>query len=480
MIHRSTLLILAWAVLGNTPMLIGARYAVAAENLIAQASTSQNSTAVPTVDDLSSQDLLNLQIRLQTLGYYNQAVDGANRADTIEALKRFQADAGLPDSGNLDATTIDQLQNPRLISQSSEDEADAPSTSEPEANSPDSEADESPSVTSDEDSQAVADTSEDDSESVGSEEPAGSDAGNADPETEPVEAERSNIRWLLWMVLAGIALAALGGGLVAFNRMSGVQAQDDDEDSDRDNAGFRARDRSSISADDTPSEITVNAEAIADQPPESVPESVPKSAPRNGHHPSANGNEPAAASARSSQNNASASSSLDQPTQRLAKRDGVESLIQDLEVSNPSKRKRAIWELGQRGNSSALQPLVTLLLDADSKERSLILAAVSEISVRTLKPMNRALAIAMQDENPEVRKNAIRDITRVYDLTVQAAKILGHVQTDTDPEVQATAQWALQQLNRLQTISAGSEQTALPSPSQSVPESLPEELPNQW
>ena len=59
--------------------------------------------------------------------------------------------------------------------------------------------------------------------------------------------------------------------------------------------------------------------------------------------------------------------------------------------------------------------MVDLLLDSDSRQRSLVLSALSEISSRTLKPMSRALAISMQDENPDVRKNAIRDLTRIYD-----------------------------------------------------------------
>ena len=59
------------------------------------------------------------------------------------------------------------------------------------------------------------------------------------------------------------------------------------------------------------------------------------------------------------------------------------------------------------------------------------------------------MAIALQDDNPEVRKNAIRDLTRVYDLVVQISQMLGHATEDEDPEVRQTATWALAQLNRI-------------------------------
>ncbi|MEM6755013.1 MAG: peptidoglycan-binding protein, partial [Cyanobacteria bacterium P01_C01_bin.38] len=76
-------------------------------------------------------------------------------------------------------------------------------------------------------------------------------------------------------------------------------------------------------------------------------------------------------------------------TSRLAKVNVVDELIQDLDSSNPIQRRKAIWELGQKGDSRAIQPLVEQMVDADSQQRSLILAALSEIGTRTLKPMNR-------------------------------------------------------------------------------------------
>ncbi|HIK32052.1 MAG TPA: HEAT repeat domain-containing protein [Oscillatoriales cyanobacterium M59_W2019_021] len=140
----------------------------------------------------------------------------------------------------------------------------------------------------------------------------------------------------------------------------------------------------------------------------------------------------------------------------------VETLIRDLHSRDPVKRRQAIWELGQCGDSRAIQPLVDLTLDSDSAQRSLILAALSEIGVRTLKPMNRALAVSLQDENPEVRKNAIRDLTRVYDLMGQVAQLLNHASADGDREVSETARWAMGKLDRLHTL-AGRDFSALPT-----------------
>ena len=138
---------------------------------------------------------------------------------------------------------------------------------------------------------------------------------------------------------------------------------------------------------------------------------------------------------------------------RLSKIDIVEELIRDLLTTDPIQRRKTIWELGQRGDSRAIQPLVNLLIDSDSQQRSLILAALSEIGTRTLKPMNRALALSLEDNNAEVRKNAIRDLTRIYDLLFQMSQLLRRAVDDEDEEVQQTALWALGQLNNIRTAS---------------------------
>jgi hypothetical protein len=144
--------------------------------------------------------------------------------------------------------------------------------------------------------------------------------------------------------------------------------------------------------------------------------------------------------------NVNANSAL-QATTRLPSADLIEELIHDLRESDPKKRRKAIWNLAQKSDSRAMKPLVDLMLDADSHERSLILEALSQISTRTLKPMNQALAVSLQDNNPQVRKNAIRDLTRIYDLMSQISQLLCHAIDDSDKEVKETAKWALSQLN---------------------------------
>ncbi|AUB42786.1 Peptidoglycan binding-like [Nostoc flagelliforme CCNUN1] len=153
---------------------------------------------------------------------------------------------------------------------------------------------------------------------------------------------------------------------------------------------------------------------------------------------------------------------LPEKTSRLAKLNIVDELIQDLRSSDPTKRRKAIWDLGQQGDSRAIQHLVDLMIDADSQESSLILAALAEIGIRTLKPMNRGLAISLQDESPQVRQNAIRDLTRVYDMMGQMSQMLHHALNDPDAEVQATARYALTQMNRMRGLP---EQQSIPEDS---------------
>lgn len=150
-------------------------------------------------------------------------------------------------------------------------------------------------------------------------------------------------------------------------------------------------------------------------------------------------------------------------TSRLSRVDIVETLVEELTSADSAQRRHAIWELGQRGHSAAIQPLVNGLLEADSQEKSLIFAALAEISSRNLKPMHRALALGLQDPSPEVRKNAIRDLAQVYDPVVQLSHMLAHAAQDPDLEVQKTAQWALDQLGRIAAAPYPSEPATLES-----------------
>ncbi|CCQ62895.1 HEAT repeat domain-containing protein [Crocosphaera watsonii] len=136
-----------------------------------------------------------------------------------------------------------------------------------------------------------------------------------------------------------------------------------------------------------------------------------------------------------------------QKTTRIPSGDEVETLLDELQEKDPKKRRQAIWKLAQTADSRAMESLVDLMIDTDSQERSLILEALSQISTRTLKPMNHALTLSLQDKNPQVRKNAIRDLTRIHDLMSQIYQLLCHSIEDSDREVQETAKWAINQLN---------------------------------
>jgi hypothetical protein len=136
-----------------------------------------------------------------------------------------------------------------------------------------------------------------------------------------------------------------------------------------------------------------------------------------------------------------------QATSRIPNVDLILRLIESLRDQDPRNRRRAIWKLAQMSDSRAMQPLVDSMVDGDSYERSLTLEALAQICTRSLRPMNQALAISLQDKNPQVRKNAIRDLTRLYDIMSQISQLICHALDDSDEEVQETARWAIKQLN---------------------------------
>ena len=250
--------------------------------------------------------------------------------------------------------------------------------------------------------------------------------------TNCVQQPAQPLKW----VLGSIAVSALGGGLFLWGRHSGKAAKRSDPSVAK-NKGF---------SDHNPS---------SDRYPTTVL--------------------PAGDSLDANNANHSATDRLAVgETTRLSRINIVDELVNDLQSSDPTKRRKAIWELGQRGDSQAVQPLVNLMVDSDSQQRSLILTALSEIGTRTLKPMNRALAMSLQDQSPDVRKNAIRDLTRIYDLITQISQLLHYAVDDADTEVQETAQWALGQLNRIRSTSGLDNLPALHNSSNS-PGSLSEE-----
>lgn len=136
-----------------------------------------------------------------------------------------------------------------------------------------------------------------------------------------------------------------------------------------------------------------------------------------------------------------------QTTTRIKSPELLDTLVAQLHDPSPQVRRKAIWELAQKADSRAMKPLVELMVDSDSQDHGLILEALSQIGTRSLKPLNQALTISLQDKNPQVRKNAIRDLTRIYDVMSQISQMLCYVLEDSDSEVKETAKWAIDQLN---------------------------------
>ncbi len=387
----------------------GSKTGTSLQMLVAQASGGSNGSSnllgEPSTRSLGvgsrGEAVRALQVRLQQSNYYDGPIDGLYGLATQRAVSAFQADEGLANTGTLNDATWQKLQafssltNP-VSSTAATDAQNLPETTLMASDLP-----------------PIADS-------------AGTEEGS--------NPASDNNQGGLGRVLG------LGLGLVALLSSFGV--------------GFFIANRSKEEAkEDDWAEI----EAESDRLP------VPKSFGTKGSGVNLEKAERANAGSRliappavNSSLSTSGQATSGQitsgqmgETRPLAQVDVIEGLIGDLRSPDPSNRRKAIWELGQRGNSLAMQPLVDSMVDADSKEKSLVLAALSEIGIRSLKPMSRALAIALQDDNPEVRKNAIRDLTRVYDLVVQISQMLGHATEDEDPEVRQTATWALDQLNRI-------------------------------
>ncbi|MGD1896071.1 MAG: peptidoglycan-binding protein [Phormidesmis sp.] len=341
-----------------------------------------------------------LQDRLKETGYYDGEVDGIYGLGTQRSVRAFQEEQGVEPTGRLDDATWESLEalNTSAAPTATEtsqsetvvsDRPDAPETSEPELP------------------------------------PIGDRAVDADDiDADAVEREGGGFGRVIGFVLLLSALvASFGGGFFIANR-SKLEAAEEDPTEEWGEAD--------PSVGVLNSGVSNGTTAIKGTLTGGV---------RNGF----NGN---GSLATVSANQLSTSGQIG-GTSAMAQTDVVDGLIKDLHNPDPSQRRKVIWELGQRGNSIAVQPLVDAMVSADSKEKSLVLAALSEIGIRSLKPMNRALAIALKDDNPEVRKNAIRDLTRIYDLVIQISQMLGHATEDEDPEVRQTATWALDQLNRL-------------------------------
>jgi len=64
----------------------------------------------PLLRDMTAEDVKSLQIMLRALGYHSGRTDGDFDETTEEALKAFQREAGLPETGRTDGETADRLE----------------------------------------------------------------------------------------------------------------------------------------------------------------------------------------------------------------------------------------------------------------------------------------------------------------------------------------------------------------------------------
>lgn len=401
---------------------------------VAQATTSQ-----PDVLKLGSQgqSVTELQTRLKQLGYYNSEISGLYGDATKTAVIEFQRAEGLAVDGQVGELTWQRLQTVSAQSRPQGDTASTDASAEAASDNPAAEP-------------SVAEASEDSNRPV----------FNTVITAESAAIDSSAPDWMWWAGGVAVVGAVLGGILYKINRSEAVHLVDDQPVAHTPPRTKVAANGSSPEA--TPVSIYVDVEEQGDRngsqslrSDSAKADGVKTATVKSGSARSG--------SAKSSATTLQHESQTVSATTRLAKVDIVEELINDLHSPDPTQRRKAIWELGQRGDSKAIQPLVDLMIDADSQQRSLILASISEIGTRALLPMNRALLLSLQDESSDVRKNAIRDLTRVYDQMVQMSQILSHAVDDSDREVQETARWALGQLNRIRPLPEGELPSSLPS-----------------
>ncbi|MEQ8998813.1 MAG: peptidoglycan-binding protein [Coleofasciculus sp. B1-GNL1-01] len=341
-----------------------------------------------------------LQTRLKKLGYYEGEPDGAYGDTTRLAVREFQESIDLDADGVVGLTTWTKLQSAA---------AEVP---EPD-NSP-----------------AEVENAEEDNK-------------NAEQ-----EAQSNNQRKKLLWILAGLSGTIIIFGAFVFFLLKVI----DNPKKRQASAEAEESPPSSPSEEPETPMVMSSSNGLESSSVASVDTPSPASeADKNGYNPSGLSVTNSHLTESPPPVESSPKTSLTKPKNRLAKKNGVNQLIKDLQDSDPAKRRKAIWELAQRGDSRAVQPLVNLMLESDSQQRSLIVEALSQIGMKTLKPMNRALALSLQDDNPQVRKNAIRDVTLMYELVAQISQLLSYALDDPEADVQETARWALSQLERIRT-----------------------------
>lgn len=388
------------------PMSVARERSQPSEIYLASNNTAPLSTVLKLGD--RSPQVKALQTLLQQMGYEIQP-DGVFGVQTQQAVIDFQQRVGLAANGQVDAATWQSLQSAQT------------------------------------DISSLLPSSPSPSPAVAVEEPEPSPEDRPDP-PEPGFLSREG-----WMI--GGAAIALLGGVVGYRLRQSRSIKRPPRRSPAPTATFDHRESVPFDALPTDAIPVTDAEPVAsDRHPDAHQiESGSVSVTADGMN----------GKGKRADTNHGASSGSPEMT-RLAKIDITDELIRDLQNPDTTRRRKAIWELGQRGESKALQPLLDLMINSDSHQQSLILTAISEIGMRALRPMNRALLNSLQHESADVRKNAIRDVTRIYDQMAQLSQLLHHAMDDSDSEVRETAHWALGQLNRVRGGQEGHISSSMP------------------
>lgn len=133
--------------------------------------------------------------------------------------------------------------------------------------------------------------------------------------------------------------------------------------------------------------------------------------------------------------------------------DKTQELLQQLVQGDSKNKSKIIWRLASEADSRAIAPLLDIMIKSNSQEKTLILEAISQIAFNSIKPINQALILSLQDDHGSVRKNALRDITKVYELIIQIQPIITQTAyNDPDPEVREVALWALEKITSNQNL----------------------------
>ena len=127
--------------------------------------------------------------------------------------------------------------------------------------------------------------------------------------------------------------------------------------------------------------------------------------------------------------------------------DVVVELIKYLQQPDDDLRRETIEELAQIGDSRAIEPLTEILPLVNSTDRSLALKAIAQITKRSFQPVEDLLLSSLDDDNPEIKQNAIRDLATVYAFVAPITKQVARMQVDEDIPVRQTAKIAIEQLN---------------------------------